>query len=1163
MKKPTMKLYYPANVPGGRTTRFFRMVKQPLALFIVLVTGVFAILGPSACAQNAAPADRNAVNTTVTSGGMMADSPVKFPATGPLPAKYPPDVREQSEPVEQDYFLFSSPCRSPAQIEKIQAEMPKGQFTPPPQDWTNLDRTRRILTEGGELRLLALGDSIVNDTMRSGWVAKLQDAYPKATIKATVYVRGGGGCQHYREEGRIAKNAIPRRPSLVFIGGISQRDIESIREVIHQLRAGVPEVEILLATGTFGTTDPRDPEALAKAPHSGTGAYGQALKKLAAEERCAYLDMTTPWAEYIRSAKMHPHLFYRDAIHANEFGEQILSKILMGFWGSAERAAVPTLTAVADSLKRGCFFAYLPDENLFCVRIDFNQQGVRLPSAVALGKQCRSVTVRVTQQESEICLLETVLPVKDGVSDEVRLALPPLAGRYEAQFTLAGLPEPLVLTKPFVRESFPWEGNNLGISGEIYPPYEPVKVDGHNVSVVLRRYTLNGFGLWDKLVTQGRDILAGPITLRYTTPTGEGTWGQQQVTFDAQSSTPQQAVFTACSVSNAVRADAVSTVEVDGCMKVEMDLLPGSAPGQILKLWIDIPLKNKEAPLFHEVSDYIRKNYSGFTPPGEGVVWDSSKSKRTARWQNPFTSYIWLGAEERGLCWFAENDRNWITEKGENARPVQELIRTGDTLTLRVYLVNTPAIIKEKYALVFGLQASPTKPMPENWRAKTTTMPGGSGPVNPWGGLHCGYKGPFRNDWQIVDKIIEAQKTGVFDEAWFNDYIAKYNPPPCYGNWNWLESCRAFARMRQRPVLTYQEELIQSVVQPEWQTFQDQWRNAGTLGTEMSEFTQREWPTEEVFREEDPKKRQSNPSMYINYCRSYQDYGCWHANEWFKRGVGAYWDNTFPKYTYNTRNSAAYKTADGQVQPAMVIWNERDYMKRIWNLLQYWRRHQSDPLEWSHHMTDALVLPFASWATVILDYELDSTLPFPPEMHRAKAIGRQVGAMPYWLFTPVGSRNPITTRLGKEGSDVPGRADWGMKMVHEALRTEYTGGSSLIKNARVDAPNLEKIVVGFGYAKPDTIVYNYWDERPAAQTDNDQVKWIVLARPQEKTLLLVLQSWATNDTTVKVTLDKKGLGFSPDAGAQNAETGTKLPLNRGTFSVEIPGPYGVRLVTIR
>jgi len=34
----------------------------------------------------------------------------------------------------------------------------------------------------------------------------------------------------------------------------------------------------------------------------------------------------------IRSSKLHPHLFYRDRVHANEFGEQILSKILIEWW---------------------------------------------------------------------------------------------------------------------------------------------------------------------------------------------------------------------------------------------------------------------------------------------------------------------------------------------------------------------------------------------------------------------------------------------------------------------------------------------------------------------------------------------------------------------------------------------------------------------------------------------------------------------------------------------------------------------------------------------------------------------------------------------------------------------------------------------------------------
>lgn len=890
---------------------------------------------------------------------MMKDSPVTFPKEGALPAKYPPDIKVQSEPAEHDYYIFSSPCRSLTQIEEIQANMPKGEFTLPLRDWAHLQHTRQILTQGGELRLLAMGDSIVNDMMRSGWVAKLREAYPKAEIKATVYARGGGGCQHYKENGRIAKNVVPRKPDLVLIGGISQKSIEDIREVIHQLRAALPNVEIILATGAFGTTDPRDAEVLAKAAHSGTGAYGQSLKKLVAEEQCAYLDMTVPWAEYIRSSKLHPHRFYRDVVHANEYGEQILSKILISFFDKAAENNPKANDEKGELLGRCCRIAYYPERCKIRYLTDLSTcSDSELVQAITGG----SFSVRKIGDARP--LAQTELTFDQEKTAQGMLELPDLVDvEYEGVFTFDGAK----VTVPglcFERVRFAWEGNRLGITDEVYPPFEPVRVEDKTARVVMREYSMNGFGLLDQAISKGRDLLAKPMSLVLQTADGPQRWTFADSRWEGAN--PQRAIFRSHAVSDTLEVRTVSTIEFDGCMKVEMELAPGQARGEIQRLWIEIVLKNKEAPLFHEVSDYIRKNYSGFTPAGVGVVWDSTKSRRTAKWQNPFTSYIWLGAEERGLCWFAENDKNWITEKGENARPVQELIRTGDTLTLRVYLVNTPAIIKEKYALVFGLQASPTKPIPENWRAKTITMPGGSGPVNPWGGLHCGYKGPFRNDWQIVDKIIEAQRTGIFDEAWFNDYVAKYNPPPCYGNWNWLESCRVFAGMRQRPAMTYQEELIQSVVQPEWQTFQDEWRNAGTLGTEISEFTQRDWPTEEVFREKDPKKRQSNPSMYINYCRSYQDYGCWYANEWFKRGVSAYWDNTFPKYTYNTQNSAAYRMSDGKVQPVMVIWNEREYMKRVWNLLQYWRRHQSDPLEWSHHMTDALILPFESWATVIL-----------------------------------------------------------------------------------------------------------------------------------------------------------------------------------------------------
>lgn len=284
-------------------------------------------------ANGAAVAICLAILVLAARADLMKDSPVTFPEKGALPSKYPPDVKTKGYPSEKDYFLFETPCRSLEQIEKIQAEMVQGEFTPPPTDWAHLPRTRRVLTEGGDLHVLGLGDSIMNDTMRSGWLAKLQAAYPQAKIRGTVYVRGGGGSQHYREEGRVQKYILPLKPDLVFIGGISQRSADDIREVIHQLRAGLPEVEILLANGPFGSADPREPEALAQIRDP--AGFTESLKRLAADERCAFLDMRTPWIEYLLSAKVHPHLFYRDRVHANEFGEQILTKILMAFFRPA------------------------------------------------------------------------------------------------------------------------------------------------------------------------------------------------------------------------------------------------------------------------------------------------------------------------------------------------------------------------------------------------------------------------------------------------------------------------------------------------------------------------------------------------------------------------------------------------------------------------------------------------------------------------------------------------------------------------------------------------------------------------------------------------------------------------------------------------------------
>ncbi|HVJ44808.1 MAG TPA: SGNH/GDSL hydrolase family protein, partial [Luteolibacter sp.] len=120
---------------------------------------------------------------------------------------------------------------------------------------------------------------------------------------------------------------LRHNPDLLIIGGISQRgDIEAIRSVIHQCRAKLPELEVLLLSPTFG--GPPGP----KGPSPEYLAYQAALPKLAAEEKCGYFDMTTPWKAYIDNSGYALDSFKRDVVHANDRGKQILGRLMRAFF---------------------------------------------------------------------------------------------------------------------------------------------------------------------------------------------------------------------------------------------------------------------------------------------------------------------------------------------------------------------------------------------------------------------------------------------------------------------------------------------------------------------------------------------------------------------------------------------------------------------------------------------------------------------------------------------------------------------------------------------------------------------------------------------------------------------------------------------------------------
>ena len=220
-----------------------------------------------------------------------------------------------------------------ARIDAVYAAMDPLDYTPPADRWRNLDRTMQRLREGSGLRIVMLGDSIIEDTSSSQFELLLGRKYPKGKIEKVTACRGGTGCWWYKLDNHVEEYVLRHKPDLLMIGGISQHeDVDSIREVIRQVRAK-QSPEILLMTPAFGATQDPHIRNWSFEIKPDTADYRARLQRLAETEKCGFIDMTGPWWRYIQQSGKTYGWFQRDRVHANECGSQILGRILETFFG--------------------------------------------------------------------------------------------------------------------------------------------------------------------------------------------------------------------------------------------------------------------------------------------------------------------------------------------------------------------------------------------------------------------------------------------------------------------------------------------------------------------------------------------------------------------------------------------------------------------------------------------------------------------------------------------------------------------------------------------------------------------------------------------------------------------------------------------------------------
>lgn len=256
--------------------------------------------------------------------------------SGAISARQTPPVQPPASmdrpPDAEGVAVIVSPERSLADTEKIYAAMPPVTYVPPRDRWAHLAKTHKKLRGSGELRVVMLGDSLVNDTSRSNWSFALNALYPKVQIVKFTCVRGGTGCWWYRQPPRIQRYVLDFQPDLVLLGGIShQNDTDSIADVIRQIRKA-SRAEIVLMTGPFGAVDPNQEAEWQKLLHPAAEDYRARLLALARAEKVAFLDVQQAWGEYVRASGKPVSAFKRDGVHANAEGEQILGHILIRYF---------------------------------------------------------------------------------------------------------------------------------------------------------------------------------------------------------------------------------------------------------------------------------------------------------------------------------------------------------------------------------------------------------------------------------------------------------------------------------------------------------------------------------------------------------------------------------------------------------------------------------------------------------------------------------------------------------------------------------------------------------------------------------------------------------------------------------------------------------------
>ncbi|MBU0608008.1 MAG: LamG domain-containing protein [Armatimonadetes bacterium] len=649
---------------------------------------------------------------------------------------------------------------------------------------------------------------------------------------------------------------------------------------------------------------------------------------------------------------------------------------------------------------------------------------------------------------------------------------------------------PFTLKRPVAIPTTEWLGNNIGLEDKVLPPWTPLQAKGTDLSVWGRTYSLRESALPTQITTAGAQVLSRPISLNLSSDGKPVPWTAQQVKL--LSSSPTKAALEANAVADVagqpVRFRTSIKAEYDGLVVFDITCdQPDALP--LDGLTLDLPVKAENAIYRHRYGPTWIPT-SGNVPPGEGVV-DKTK----------WVPFAWLGDNDRGLFWFTEDDRAWANGQAENAL---EIVRQGDEIILRLNLLNKGEKLPADWRFTFGLQATPVKPIPKDWRKWRMTGVLQGDKVTAKQNVQIVWPNPVRKGSLAAFGWPEARDPESFSAEINSLHDQKLLAVP-YLCLTWVTDST-----------------------PEWQFFRPEW----DMGGRDPSIPDAGW--KHAFALASPNGK------------GYQDFIMYRTKQFVDRyGIdGSYHDQTHP-YMSNAVPTGVGYTRNGIPVRGTPILGYRELYRRNYALF----KGLGKPTFLQAHMSGKVTIPILAYEDSYLDGEhfrgvvKDSYLDVMTlDSFRCEYMGRQWGIMPFFLPEFDEENRPKVE---------PTRGLMALLMVHDVNVWPIWCNGAVIDEAF-------KALDDFGWVESEFIPY--FDPKPPAATDLKDV-YISAYQKADGAVLLVVANLGREDREGQVKVDLARLGLKT-ATAQSWPDKAALPMPNATLTLPIPG-LGYRMVVVR